>query len=94
MLDGSGYPTRSTKRACHHASLLVHVCDVFDALRTNRPYRTAWQTPAILSYIESRMGSEFDADAAQGFIRMMTEWEIRTARARSLDLESPAPALI
>lgn len=93
MLDGTGYPARSTKRACHHASLLVHVCDVFDALRTNRPYRTAWQTPAILSYLESRTGSEFDVDAAGGFIRMMTEWETRTARARALDLESRVPAV-
>jgi HD-GYP domain-containing protein (c-di-GMP phosphodiesterase class II) len=94
MLDGSGYPARSTKRGCHHASLLVHVCDVFDALRTNRPYRVAWETPAIISYVESRMGSEFDVDAARGFVRMMTEWETRTARARSLDVELRAPALI
>jgi putative nucleotidyltransferase with HDIG domain len=41
MLNGEGYPTFLYERQCHRASNLVHVCDVFDALRTNRPYRDA-----------------------------------------------------
>jgi putative nucleotidyltransferase with HDIG domain len=93
-LDGSGYPERSIKRGCHHASLLVHVCDVFDALRTNRPYRVAWQSGTILEYIERRIGMEFDERAARAFISMMSEWESRTARARVIDFELPAPALL
>ena len=42
MIDGGGYPRTRFKRDCHPASVLVHVCDVYDALRTNRPYRDAW----------------------------------------------------
>ncbi|MCK5650384.1 MAG: HD domain-containing protein, partial [Gemmatimonadetes bacterium] len=42
-LDGSGYPRMEYPRKCHQASDLVHVCDVFDALRTDRPYRDAWE---------------------------------------------------
>jgi hypothetical protein len=90
MIDGGGYPNRQTRRDCHHASLLVHVCDVFDALRTHRPYRVAWVTPSILAYIERRIGTEFDADVSRAFINMMEEWELRHAMADSLEPEDLA----
>jgi len=93
MLDGGGYPTRCTRRDCHHASRLVHVCDVFDALRTHRPYRVAWDVPAILEYIDRRTGTEFDPDIAQAFTSMIRESEVRLARADSLDEEPEVSAL-
>lgn len=85
MIDGSGYPVRATRRDCHHASRLVHVCDVFDALRTHRPYRVAWETTAILEYIERRSGMEFDPTICGPFLEMMRERDLRVARARSID---------
>ena len=79
MIDGGGYPHMHFRRDCHHGSKLVHVCDVYDALRTKRPYRDAWESEKVLSYIAERAGTEFDADIAQGFITMMRTWEPRTA---------------
>lgn len=76
-IDGGGYPSLRYKRPCHQASDLVHVCDVFDALRTNRPYREAWSTERALSIIEEGAGAEFDADIAHAFVRMMRQWEGR-----------------
>ena len=35
-----------TRASATSASALVHVCDVYDALRTKRPYREAWETAA------------------------------------------------
>jgi HD-GYP domain-containing protein (c-di-GMP phosphodiesterase class II) len=52
MLNGGGYPHRHIARKCHCASALVHVCDVYDALRTHRPYRAAWEHPKVLGYLE------------------------------------------
>jgi putative nucleotidyltransferase with HDIG domain len=80
MIDGGGYPRCHFKRACHPASVLVHVCDVYDALRTNRPYRAAWEAAKVLTYIEERAGSEFDPDVAGKFVRMMRELEDRVQR--------------
>lgn len=76
-IDGGGYPSLKYKRACHHASNLVHVCDVFDALRTRRPYREAWPTERALSTISQGAGTEFDADIAHAFVQMMRTWEGR-----------------
>jgi putative two-component system response regulator len=53
----------------------VHVCDVYDALRTNRPYRDAWPAAKILAYIEERSGVEFDGEIAHAFTQMIREWE-------------------
>ena len=79
MHDGGGYPHLHWPRECHCASRMAHVCDVYDALRTHRPYRPAWESERILSYIEQRAGTEFDPEYAATFVRMMREWETRTA---------------
>ncbi|HTK54666.1 MAG TPA: HD domain-containing phosphohydrolase [Gemmatimonadaceae bacterium] len=81
MINGGGYPDRHFRCDCHKASTLVHVCDVYDALRTKRPYRDAWEPAATLAYIERGIGTEFDADIAKAFIAMMGKWEPRLAFA-------------
>jgi putative nucleotidyltransferase with HDIG domain len=88
MIDGGGYPARHTRRDCHHASMLVHVCDVFDALRTHRPYRVALATDAIVHYIEKRAGIEFHPDIARAFLAMLRRTDIRPATAAVFDEET------
>ncbi len=80
-IDGGGYPALKYARSCHKASNLVHVCDVFDALRTHRPYREAWPTERAMKIIEEGAGPEFDKDIAHAFIRMMGRWEGRITEA-------------
>jgi len=71
MLNGGGYPTVHYPRECTLASRMVHVCDVFDALSTTRPYRDAWPQEKVLAYLEERAGTEFDPDLVAVFNRMM-----------------------
>lgn len=78
-LNGGGYPELRYQRSCHRASDLVHVCDVFDALRTRRPYREAWEQSRVLKYIENGAGTEFDPDLARAFVNMMRRWSDRVA---------------
>ncbi len=73
MLNGGGYPTMRYQRDCHWASKLVHVCDVYDALRTNRPYRDAWPSDKVLAYLEERSGAEFDGTVAHAFTQMISD---------------------
>jgi putative nucleotidyltransferase with HDIG domain len=79
MINGQGYPKRHFERGVHAASRLVHVCDVYDALRTNRPYREAWDAERVLTHIEQGAGPDFDLDAATAFCAMMRQWEQREA---------------
>jgi putative nucleotidyltransferase with HDIG domain len=75
--DGTGYPVLHYPRQAHQASRLVHVCDVYDALRTRRPYRDAWSSDEALEYIGGRVGTEFDPAMAASFIDMMRTWDDR-----------------
>jgi len=86
-IDGGGYPSVRYRRACHQASNLVHVCDVFDALRTNRPYREAWSTERALAIIEEGAGPEFDREIALTFVQMMRRWDGRVATVPTEDPE-------
>jgi putative nucleotidyltransferase with HDIG domain len=79
MLDGGGYPSLHDARGAQYASRLVHICDVYDALRTNRPYRQAWESERTIAYIEGRAGVEFDPAIAGSFTAMMRRWDHRIA---------------
>ena len=79
MINGQGYPQLQYCRTCHSASQLVHVCDVYDALRTKRPYRDAWESERTLTYIEERAGTEFEPEAARAFVQMMRLWDKRVS---------------
>jgi putative two-component system response regulator len=56
---------------------MVHVCDVYDALRTRRPYRDEWDSEKALQYIEERAGHEFDPALASIFTAMIRRWDHR-----------------
>ncbi len=74
LINGHGYPRMRYARDTHFASKLVHVCDVFDALCTARPYREPWQTEVALAYVEERAGVDFDPQLAEAFAGMMRLW--------------------
>jgi HD-GYP domain-containing protein (c-di-GMP phosphodiesterase class II) len=78
-IDGRGYPALHYPRETHYASRLVHVCDVYDALRTRRPHRDAWTSGEALEYIRGRAGTEFDPDTVGAFLEMMQRWDDRIA---------------
>jgi putative nucleotidyltransferase with HDIG domain len=80
-LDGGGYPKLHNARGAQYASRIVHICDVYDALRTTRPYREAWESARALAYIQDRAGVEFDPGIAGSFIAMMRKWDSQVALA-------------
>ena len=88
MINGEGYPSFRYARDCHYVSKLVHVCDVYDALRTKRPYRDAWPSQRVLDYIGERAGAEFDAGLARQFVLMM---QAREGSVANVTEDEPVP---
>jgi putative nucleotidyltransferase with HDIG domain len=88
LLDGSGYPCRHSPRDTHYGSRLVHVCDVYDALRTRRPYREAWESETALQYLEQRAGLEFDPALATTFTAMVRRWDHRVMAPPDMPLRT------
>ena len=69
--DGTGYPTLRYTREPHFGSKLVRICDVYNALRSERHHRGAWTPEDALRYIDEHIGAEFDPELAPLFTGMM-----------------------
>lgn len=71
--DGGGYPHLPDGWVCHRASRVAQICDVFDALRTTRPYRAAWPMERAVAHLRAGAGVRFDPQFVEPFIAMLAE---------------------
>lgn len=65
--DGSGYPRGLKGMQIPLAARIFAVVDVWDALRSDRPYRAAWPDDQVYEYIRSEAGKHFDPQVVQAF---------------------------
>lgn len=65
--NGEGYPTGIKKENIPMLARIVCLCDVFDALTSNRPYKQAWSPNDALQEIERLSGSCFDPFLVEKF---------------------------
>ena len=70
--DGSGYPDHLRGEAIPFSARLFALVDVYDALTSNRPYRSAWSKQETLQYIESQSGKHFDPTIVPKFLNFMS----------------------
>jgi response regulator RpfG family c-di-GMP phosphodiesterase len=49
------------------------VVDVWDALRSDRPYRPGWPEEKVRAHIRSLAGTHFDPAAVEVFLRLADE---------------------
>ena len=68
--DGTGYPRGLRGDQIPLAARIFAVADVWDALRSDRPYRNAWSAPQTREYIRSLAGSHFDPNVVDLFDRV------------------------
>jgi hypothetical protein len=73
-LDGTGYPERKYPRDPHPVTQLVQICDVYDALRSPRPFRPAWSHDKILVQLRQNAGLRYHPAVVGSFERMLEAW--------------------
>ena len=69
--DGSGYPRGMKGEEIPIAARIFAVIDVWDALRSNRPYRARWPEEKIRDYILAQSGKNFDPKVVQEFLNLI-----------------------
>lgn len=69
--DGTGYPHGFREDEIPLSARIFSVVDVWDALRSDRPYRPAWTEDKTKEYIRSLSGKEFDPKVVEVFFRML-----------------------
>ena len=66
--DGSGYPHRQAGDGIELLSRMGAVCDVYDAITSERPYKRGWQ-PAIAVRKMAEWRGHFDQSVFQAFVK-------------------------
>ncbi len=66
--DGTGYPRGLKGGQIPLAARLFAVVDVYDALRSDRPYRAAWPEEKVREHIRSLAGAHFDPQVVEMFL--------------------------
>jgi diguanylate cyclase (GGDEF)-like protein len=91
--DGVGYPDGLRGEEIPLGARVVAVCDAFDAMTTNRPYRVRIGQPAALAELRACAGTQFDPRVVDAFSCVL-EREMaaadHTARLRSRPLTPAA----
>lgn len=67
--DGTGYPRGLAGEAIPLAARIFAVVDIFDAVRSDRPYRKAWSLSRTLRHIRSLSGTALDPKITKAFLR-------------------------
>lgn len=75
-MDGSGYPLRLRENQIHYCAKIIMVCDVFDALTNDRPYKKKVSTLLALDYLDWNAGKLFDPEVVYVFIRGISHFLI------------------
>jgi HD-GYP domain-containing protein (c-di-GMP phosphodiesterase class II) len=69
--DGSGYPQGLRGEEIPLAARLFAVVDVWDALRSARPYHPPWPADAVKSHLRELAGTHFDPHAVELFLAIL-----------------------
>lgn len=83
--DGKGYPHGRRGEDIPLEGRLCAVADVFDALTTDRPYRTALPTSKALQMMRDERGKHFDPDVLDTFFQCVPQVEEIRDRVRDSD---------
>jgi HD-GYP domain-containing protein (c-di-GMP phosphodiesterase class II) len=68
-LDGSGYPRRLPSSSISELTRIVTLCDVYDAITSDRCYKNGKSSLDALHIIYAQRGVKFDATLAEQFIQ-------------------------
>ena len=70
-LDGTGYPNRLAGEQISLMARMGAVCDIYDAITSNRPYKAGWDPSESLRRMAEWVGGHLDNRVFQAFVRSL-----------------------
>ena len=70
-LDGTGYPLGLKDEQIRRETRIITVCDFFDALTSDRPYRAAMSRADAMAIIASEVGTAIDGDCYEALRKLV-----------------------
>lgn len=92
--DGSGYPAGLSGEEIPLESRIVALCDVYDALRSVRPYKNAWNTEDACAHIKAQAGRHFDPSLVAPFLNLVDSIEENRRLHPDPDLTTEADQIL
>jgi hypothetical protein len=93
--DGTGYPAGLAGEAIPLVGRICAVCDVFDALLSDRTYKEPWPVPEALDQLRSDRGKHFDPAVVDAFLGIVDDLDPKllapSGRAAPLPADTPTP---
>lgn len=77
-LDGSGYPERLSGDAISLYARMGAVCDVYDAITSDRPYKQGWCPAESLRRMAEWSKGHFDEHVLQSFVKSVGIYPVGT----------------
>jgi putative nucleotidyltransferase with HDIG domain len=72
--DLKGYPKITFFRKPHIASLIIYICDVYDALAQRRTYKRDYPPEMIYAIMVRQKGKKFSPELLDKFFKIMGVW--------------------
>jgi CHASE2 domain-containing sensor protein len=95
--DGTGYPQGLAGETIPLASRITAICDVFDALRSNRVYKERWTLDDTTAELRAQRGRHFDPALVDAFLAIVPGFEpdvLQLADARGDDQINPGVGVL
>jgi HD-GYP domain-containing protein (c-di-GMP phosphodiesterase class II) len=73
--DGTGYPHNKKGKNIPLIARITAICDVYDALRSNRPYKKSWDVKKTLALFKEEKGKHFDPKLVDIMFKHIDEFE-------------------
>lgn len=81
-LNGAGYPKRLREDEITLLGKIVSAADVFDAMTSDRPYRTGLSVEDTFKFMQNEVGTHFDAACVKALIQAHRNGVIHTQKER------------
>ena len=75
--DGRGYPSHLKGSEIPRVAQIIAVADAFDAMYSNRPYRSRMNFEVVVSIIRGASGTQLTPDVVDAFLRLVARGEFR-----------------
>jgi len=76
QFNGAGYPAMLSGDAIPLSAQITAIADVYDALRSKRPYKKAWTHEDAVSYILESSGTHFDPKLIGIFSALASQFDL------------------
>lgn len=76
--DGMGYPRGKSGDEINLTGKVIAICDVYDAITSDRPYRKAWRPYEAIEYVMGNSAIQFDPRVTEAFLKKVVPYPVGT----------------